>query len=237
VIDQDDIRRVLLGHFTMPADSSLPGQSIVICAYLIRHPDGPILFDTGLGPHPEAARVYRPVARDVRAELARAGTPAEDVRAVVNCHLHVDHAGGNPNFPGRPIFAQHAEVDAANDWEYTNPNVVDFDGVRLELHEGEADVAPGLRIIATPGHTRGHQSLVVETHQGTILLAGQAFSGASDYGRAAFAAHLAGRGEPTDTEVPVWVRTVQEDVDPVRILFAHDLAVWERSTDVLPRTA
>jgi len=233
MIDLADIRRVLLGHFTMPPDSSLPGQKIVVCAYVIGLPDGTVLFDTGLGRHEEAERIYHPAARDVRAELARAGTRVEDVRAVVNCHLHVDHAGGNPHFPGRPIFAQRAEVDAAGDWEYTNPNVVDFEGVRLEMHEGEADVAQGVRITPTPGHTPGHQSVVVETRQGRVVLAGQAFSGASDYGRAAFASRLVAHGESVDVDVPSWVRAIEEEIDPVRILFAHDLAVWERTGDVL----
>ena len=234
MIELTDIRRILLGHFTMPADSSMPGQKIVVCAYVIRHPDGTVLFDTGLGRHEEAERIYHPVARDVLAELPRAGTPVDNVRAVVNCHLHVDHAGGNPHVPGRPIFAQRAEVDAAGDWEYTNPNVVDFEGVWLEIHDGEAGVAPGLRIIPTPGHTPGHQSLVVETRKGRVVLAGQAFSGASDYGRAAFASHVAARGEPVDVDVPTCVRTIQEEIDPVRILFAHDLAVWERTGVLAP---
>lgn len=228
MIGSDDIRRLLLGHFTMPEDSSLAGHKIVVCAYLIQHPDGDVLFDTGLGPHPESDRTYRPVARDLRKELARVGKTAEDIRAVVNCHLHVDHAGGNPAFPGRPIFAQPVEVEAARSWDYTNPNVVDFDGVSLELHGGEADVASGIRVIPTPGHTSGHQSLVVDTREGRIVLAGQAFRGASDYARAVFASEVAAAGERVEIDIPPWVRTIQEDIDPVRILFAHDLAVWER---------
>ncbi|HEX8098963.1 MAG TPA: N-acyl homoserine lactonase family protein [Actinomycetota bacterium] len=228
----DDIQRLLLGYFTMPEDSSLPGQKIVVCAYLIHHPDGPILFDTGLGPHPESDAMYHPVARDVREELRRTGVQSRDVRAVDNCHLHVDHAGGNPHFPRRPIFVQQVEVDAAKSWEYTNPNVVDFDGAALELHDGRADVAPGVRIIATPGHTPGHQSLVVDTQSGRVVLAGQAFRGASDYGRAVLASRLLAEGANVEVEVPPWVQTIEDQIDPVKILFAHDLAVWERPGDV-----
>src|SRR5207244_12432358 len=54
MIEQGNIRRILLGHFTMPADSSLPGQQVVVGAYLIGHPDGTVLFDTGVGRHDEA---------------------------------------------------------------------------------------------------------------------------------------------------------------------------------------
>ena len=235
MIRSSDIQRLLLGHFTMPEDSSLRQQKIVVCAYLIPHSNGPVLFDTGLGPHPESDRIYRPVIKDIRQELARAGTAAADVRAIVNCHLHVDHAGGNPVFPRRPIFAQAAEVEAAQSWDYTNPNVIDFDGVSLELHDGEAELAEGIRIIATPGHTSGHQSLVVDTREGRIVLAGQAFNDASDYARAVFASELTAAGHNVEVEIPPWVRTIQEEVDPVRVLFAHDLAVWERLEGVVGR--
>ena len=49
MIEPGDIQRVMLGHYTMPEDSSLPHQKIVVLAYLIRHPDGLVLFDTGIG--------------------------------------------------------------------------------------------------------------------------------------------------------------------------------------------
>ncbi len=235
MIDSSHIQRLLLGHFTMPDDSSLPRHKIVVCAFVIHHPTGPVLFDSGLGPHPESDRRYRPVIRDLRRELLRAGTAIEDIRAVVNCHLHVDHAGGNPNFPGRPIFAQPVEVDAAQDWDYTNPSVVDFEGVSLELHDGEADVADGIRIIPTPGHTTGHQSLVIDTRGGRVVLAGQAFNDASEYARAAFASELTASGDRVEVEIPPWMRTLREEIDPVRVVFAHDLAVWERQADSLSR--
>ena len=219
----------------MPDDSSLPRHKIVVCAFVIHHPAGPVLFDTGLGPHPESDRRYRPVAHDLRRELRRAGTAIEEIRAVINCHLHVDHAGGNPNFPGRPIFAQPVEVEAAGDWDYTNPSVIDFEGVSLELHDGETDVTDGIRIVPTPGHTPGHQSLVIDTREGRVVLAGQAFNDASEYARAAFASELAASGGTVEVEVPQWVRTLREQIDPVRVLFAHDLAVWERPTGFVSR--
>ena len=49
----------------------------------------------------------------------------------------------------------------------------------------------------------------------------------------AVASRLVAHGESVDVDVPSWVRAIEEEIDPVRILFAHDLAVWERTGDVL----
>ena len=51
---------------------------------------------------------------------------------------------------------------------------VDAPGLTYEPIDGDADVLPGIRILATPGHSPGHQSLVVDTRRGPVLLAGQA---------------------------------------------------------------
>jgi N-acyl homoserine lactone hydrolase len=228
MIEPGDIQRVMLGHYTMPEDSSLPHQKIVVLAYLIRHPDGLVLFDTGIGEgHAEAERRYHPIVRrPLREALDSAGVRLEDVQAIANCHFHLDHCGGNPLFPGTPIFAQRAEYEASSSLDYTLPEVVDFEGVKLELHEGEADVAPGLRIIPTPGHTPGHQSLLVDTRQGRVLIAGQAMNDASEYGRAALAWWIRRSGSEEAPEPPGWVARVQE-LDVCRVLFAHDPSVWE----------
>jgi N-acyl homoserine lactone hydrolase len=228
VIGLEDIRRVMLGHYTMPEDSSLPHQKIVVLAYVIRHPHGLVLFDTGIGEgHEEAERRYFPIhRRPLREALASIGVDTQDVRAVANCHFHLDHCGGNPQFPGTPIFAQRVEYEAANSLQYTLPEIVDFEGAKLELHEGDADVAAGLRIIPTPGHTPGHQSLLVDTRDGRILIAGQAMNDASEYARAQLAWQVrTGRSEDAP-EPPEWLARVQE-LGPRRVLFAHDLAMWE----------
>jgi N-acyl homoserine lactone hydrolase len=230
MIGQDDIRRVAVGHYTMPEDSSLPHQKIVVVAYVVRHPRGLLLFDTGIGEgHEEADRQYHPIVRrPLREALQTIGVRFEDVTAVANCHFHLDHCGGNPQFPGIPIFAQRAEYDAADSLDYTLPQTVRFEGATMELHEGDADVFEGVRIIPTPGHTPGHQSVVVETREGRILLAGQATNDASDYSRAQLAWRIRhdANGE-TAPDVLDWVERVQEEIDPVRVYFAHDVAVWE----------
>jgi N-acyl homoserine lactone hydrolase len=230
VIPSDDIARVVVGHYTMPEDTSLPHQKIVVVAYVVRHPDGLVLFDTGIAEgHEEAERRYHPIIRrPLREALTSIGVALEDVRAIANCHFHLDHCGGNPLFPGTPIFAQQAEYDASDSLDYTLPEIVRFDGAKLELHDGDADIRGGVRIIPTPGHTPGHQSLLVETRDGRVLIAGQATNDASEYARAQLAWQVRHGGTDEDApEVAGWVARVQEEFDPSRVLFAHDLAVWE----------
>ena len=228
MLSADDIHRLYLGHFTAPEEDHRAGQKIFVCAYLIEHPDGPILLDTGIASgDDETERRYHPVRRPLEVELARVGRTAGDIRAVVNCHLHLDHSGGNARFPGTPIFAQRRELDAAQTPDYTLPVVYDFDGATFEIHEGEADVAPGVRIVPTPGHTEGHQSLVVQTREGVVVLAGQAYNHASDYARAQYAWELERDGSPDRGPYLEWVDRMQE-FDPWRVLFAHDVSIWER---------
>jgi N-acyl homoserine lactone hydrolase len=212
----------------MPEDSSLPGQKIVVAAYVIRNQDGLLLFDTGIGEgHEDAERRYHPTVRvPLRDALHSVGADIDQVRAIVNCHFHLDHCGGNPLFPGTPIFAQRIEHEAASSLEYTLPEIVDFEGVKLELHEGEADVAPGLRIIPTPGHTPGHQSLIVETSGGRVLIAGQATNDASEFTRAELAWRIQQIGSEEVPEVPSWLDRIKE-LEVRWVLFAHDLATWE----------
>jgi N-acyl homoserine lactone hydrolase len=228
-MEPDDIRRFVLGHYTMPQDSSLPGQKIVVVAYLVRHADGLLLFDTGIGEgHQEVERRYHPIRRySLEAGLAGVGAAVSDVTEVVNCHFHLDHCGGNPRFPRTPIFAQQAEYDASGSLDYTLPQLVDFAEAKLELHDGEADVARGIRIIPTPGHTPGHQSLFVQTTRGPIVIAGQATNDASEYGRARMAWEVAKTMGEEAPEFPPWVAKFAE-LEPHKVFFAHDLAVWEQ---------
>ena len=225
-----DVHRLVLGHFTSPDSSRLSGARIVVCAYLIRHPRGLVLYDTGIAEgHEEAERLYHPVRRSLPDALAAAGASVSEIDLLANCHLHLDHAGENFRFPGRPIFVQRIEQAAAEGGglEYTLPSATfDFSGARWEVLDGEADVLPGIHVVPTPGHTPGHQALVLDTRQGRVVLAGQSVNDAGDYGRARYAWELHRSGEDPGAEFPPWLGRLQE-LDPWRVLFAHDTAMWQ----------
>ncbi|MGX2997934.1 N-acyl homoserine lactonase family protein [Streptomyces sp. JNUCC 64] len=213
------IRRLDLGHFTRPAGETGTGQARAeaVLAYLVRHPGGLLLFDSGVGEgSPEADAHYRIRRRSLDGALRAAGVSAADLTAVVNCHLHFDHCGGNPALAGRPVLVQRTELAAARAGGYTLDPLVDFPGAVYVEVDGEAEVAPGVRIVPTPGHTDGHQSLLV----GTVLLAGQAYDLASEYACAELA-----RTEGAPAPWRGWLTRVAE-LGAERVLFAHDRSVW-----------
>lgn len=153
------------------ADLVVEGRTGPVYAYAVSHPDGLVLVDTGMiDSHPEIEGDYRPTLHP----LTEHGLPLDEVVAVVNTHLHFDHCGGNRLFPGTPIYVQRAEKEAARGPDYTIPEWVDFPGARYELLDGEAEVVPGISVLPTPGHTSGHQSVVVATAEGPVVLAGDA---------------------------------------------------------------
>ncbi len=223
------VRRVDFGYFVRPAEETGTGSSRVepCLGYLVHHADGLVLVDTGMGSHPDVEAHYRPRRRPLPAALAAAGTSLADVTLVVNCHLHFDHCGGNPLMAGRPIVAQRAELRLAREADYTLPELVDAPGLRYLELEGEAEILPGVLVVPTPGHTAGHQSLVVRRRDGTVVVAGQSHDTASAYG-ADVLAWQAGR-DRHDAAVPLvaaWIDRLQQ-LDPRRVVFAHDHAVWE----------
>lgn len=223
-----DIRALHLGHFTRPPEEPQGGSKFVLRAYLIRHPDGLMLFDTGMtSDSAEVDAVYRPVRIPLPDALAGAGVATDEITHVVNCHLHMGHAGNNALFGGTPIFVQEREYASAQEPDYTVPSCVDFAGASFELlHDEEADVLPGIRVVPTPGHTQGHQSLVVETKEGRIVLNGQAMNEASDYSRARFAWEVRDTDPAEASLYPDWLDRLQH-WEPQRVLFAHDVAVWD----------
>ena len=224
------VRRLYLGYFLRPAAEydGLAPRAEPVFGYLVRRAEGLILFDTGIGEADrETEAHYRPRRRPLQEALHLAGVDRSEISMVVNCHLHFDHCGGNPQFVGTPILAQRTELRTAHAGMYTIDKLVDFPGVRFEQLDGEAEVWPGVWIIPTPGHTEGHQSLVVMQRDGTLVLAGQAHDFASEFASAEMGrrAIYDGMAEPLPDFRP-WLGRLL-DFDPKRVVFAHDAAVWE----------
>ncbi len=226
------VRRLDLGYFVRPASEVGGAEPRVepVLAYLVRRGEGLILFDTGLGlADDETEAHYRPQRRSLVAALVSAGVGLRDIKLVANCHLHFDHCGGNPELSGRPIVVQAAELAAAQAGGYTVPALVDFPGATYDELVGEAEIWPGVWIIPTPGHTPGHQSLVVRQPDGNIILAGQAHDFASQFAAEELTLRAVrdGVSPPLPTYHP-WLERLAE-FDPRRVLFAHDGSVWEPS--------
>jgi len=223
------VRRIDFGYFVRPAEETGTGLPKVepCLGYIILHPDGVVLVDTGMGSHPDVDAHYRPRRRPMAEALATAGVSVADVRYVVNCHLHFDHCGGNPELVGRPIFTQRVELEAARSPDYTLSELVDVRGLSYELLDGESEILDDVFVVPTPGHTAGHQSVVVRRGDGTVIIAGQSHDTATAFGSDLLAARVI-RDRHADElpQVPDWIERL-EAFDPRRVVFAHDGAVWE----------
>jgi N-acyl homoserine lactone hydrolase len=221
------VRRVDFGYFVRPAQETGTGRPRVepCLGYLVDHPSGTLLFDTGMGSHPEVDAHYRPRRTGLHEALAGAGTHVSDLSVAANCHLHFDHCGGNPLLGAIPVFVQGAELDAARrTQDYTLPELIDSS--RFEAVAGEVEVLPGVLLMPTPGHTDGHQSLIVRRADGVVILAGQSHDTATQYAadQLAWRAHRDGHGQPLP-DIPDWIDALQR-LDPRIVYFAHDRCAW-----------
>jgi N-acyl homoserine lactone hydrolase len=151
--------------------------------YLIRHDKGLLLWDTGV---PDAvtampdgmivangAITYRR-AKTLAAQLDQIGVKPADVTYVAVSHTHGDHVGNILLFPSSTVLIQGAEYD----WAMAGPAKPTFAATQtIKKLTGDHDVfADGsVKIVSTPGHTPGHQSLlVVLPKTGALLLSGDA---------------------------------------------------------------
>ncbi|MGZ8735888.1 MAG: MBL fold metallo-hydrolase [Nocardioides sp.] len=225
----DDVVRLELGTFVRPSEETGTGSPKVetVLGYVARTSAGVLLLDTGLGEADEETEAwYRPKRVRIEDALRRVSLTTGDIDLVVNCHLHFDHIGGNPSFAGRPIHCQRLELETARTTGYTVPELVDFTGVRYEELDGETEIAPGVHVIPTAGHVDGHQSVVLECEDGSIVLAGQAHDTTSEWSADALAARAPEIGYEPPLPIPSpWMARLL-DFDPKRVVFAHDAAVW-----------
>jgi len=213
-----------LATFRFP-DPELAGRRGVVMGYAVRHSGGVLLFDTGFGfGDKELDETYHPVTRRIEDALKDVGVAKDEVTAIVNCHLHVDHAGQNGAFPGVPIHVQPAERELARTPDHTIVDWIDAPGTMYRQSAGDHAIAPAMRILATPGHTAGHQSLVVETDGGTVVLAGQACYTVGEWAGDPDA--LDGRNGAPDQAA--YDRSIEKlrALNPIRVHFGHDREAW-----------
>lgn len=184
------------GWLTMPARMILDGMPgelrLPIPAYLIVHPRGKAIFDSGLhsslqtdpagrlGGLAKITTVEYLPGEELSARLAAMDIAAGEINFLINSHLHFDHAGGNDQIPNAPLLIQRPEWEAACDPDLAAANSYDprdFDlGQDVRQIEGEFDVFGDGTVVIFPsyGHTPGHQSLKVRLDSGDVILTGDA---------------------------------------------------------------
>ncbi|HEY7577396.1 MAG TPA: N-acyl homoserine lactonase family protein [Acetobacteraceae bacterium] len=181
------------GEFGRLMEGGQGDITLPIPVYLIEHPKGRALFDTGLHPdcqHDPVARLGARLAglfrialapgEEVSARLAAMNRDAGQIDLLINSHFHFDHVGGNAMIPNATMLVQRREWDAGMDADAAarhgyNPR--DFDlGHKLRLVDGEHDVFGDGSVVCLPthGHTAGHQSLRLRLDSGEVVLAADA---------------------------------------------------------------
>src|SRR6266699_2619231 len=145
VIDRSQV----LWHIDVGTPVRFPVYSV-----LIEHPDGLFMYDTGFD--------------------------LDHVNFVVNSHFHFDHVGGNKYLTSATTLVNTAELRHAKvpePFEHLGYSDLSFDfpGTKYERISGDIEIADGIWLYETPGHTAGHYSLLVEMDdQPSMIFAGDA---------------------------------------------------------------
>lgn len=183
----------MTGEFARLMEGGEDDITMPIPVFLIEHPRGRALFDTGLHPdcqHDPAGRLGAQLAKlfqigfrsgeEVSARLEAIGRDPGEIDLIINSHFHFDHVGGNALIPNATMLVQRREWEAGFDPDIAarhgySPR--DFDlGHKLRLVDGEHDVFDDGSVVCLPthGHTPGHQSLRLRLDRGEIVLAADA---------------------------------------------------------------
>ena len=205
----------------------LDGLEWPVHGFVVTHPGGAVLVDTGCGGPDEVLNDWRVVNRSVADALAGLDMTPADIGLVINTHLHFDHCGQNAVFSHAVCCVQRAELDRAR---REAPELYDWFGfmdARFELLDGDAEVLPGLEVIATPGHTAGHQCvLVCGDGEAFDLLIGDAAYTPRVYAEPASDRLPSGQA----SDLPTWrdsLRRIQS-LGPDRVHFCHHTDVIHR---------
>lgn len=176
------VRPLLISELTTPDWHPLPNQELPVYGYLLLHDDGPLLIDTGVGSGNEfIEQQYQPRNADLEGLLAAEGVAIGDIVGVATSHMHFDHHGSNRLFPDTPIYVQRAEYEASTADRYTIPEWIGRGELDYRLVDGDVEIADAVQLIATSGHTPGHQSVLVRTDVGLEAIVAQAAEDIADF--------------------------------------------------------
>ena len=232
------------GWLTGPMAGFLEGEEgrlrVPVPAYLIEHPKGLAVFDSGMHPatqqDPEGwlgglAKIFEvefAAGEELAARLRSVDVDPSRVDWLVNSHLHFDHVGGNAQLPEATLVVQRKEWEAGADDERAAANAFDPKEYRtgqdvLEV-DGEHDLFGDGTVVClpTPGHTPGHQSLRVRLDGGDVVLAADACY----LRRTLEELHLPGVCAEPETMLESLRRLRALQAAGARIFYGHDPGFW-----------
>jgi N-acyl homoserine lactone hydrolase len=170
--------------FMIDQGKSLP---LPFLSYLVRADEGNILVDVGLYPDDVESAIGQKVTLQLEhhlpQQLQKVGLAPKDINMVVLTHLHPDHMGWISFLPEAEVYVQKEEYRYTM-YPYTisppphtptldAPERYKFVDIKWRFLEGDQMIIPGLSVIFTPGHTAGHQSVMVDLPEtGPVIIAG-----------------------------------------------------------------
>lgn len=223
------------GHITWNVGMGNPVR-FPVYSVLIEHDEGLFLFDTGYDlAHVEEVLPFeipqQTPEQTIPAQLGLCGFSPGDVRTLVMSHLHFDHVGGNKHLPKARVLVHAKEIAQARNCEpfehfgYSD-RTWDHADARLVPISGDIEVAKGLHLFETPGHTVGHYSLLVKPDSGAkpMLFPFDAVYTVDAYAKSMQAGfHI----DPVAGVRSIRrVRALAEEHD-ADIFFTHDMDAWE----------
>ena len=217
--------------------------SVPVPCYLIDHPKGRVLFDTGMhtdlqqnsdriGPFARLFEIRYEADEGAAARLAAVDVDADRLDRVIVSHLHFDHAGGLEQLPNAQVIVQRREWEAGRDADRAQANGFiqkDYDHGHDVLEvDGEHDVFGDGRVTCIPtyGHTPGHQSLRVRTDEGEVVLTADAC-----YFRQTLEKRLLPAFGYSQEKALASLDRLQAFEDAgARLVFGHEPAQWDGNT-------
>ena len=160
--------------------------TVVAPCFVVRHPKGILVWDTGLGDKLAETKggvdmgggIHMEVTRTLAGQLKALGIAPADVTFLAFSHFHADHTGNANLFPGATWILNRAELDwaTAKPEGFVQPDTFSaYKSAKTEMITGDHDVFGDrtVRILRTPGHTPGHQVLLLKLQKaGTVILSG-----------------------------------------------------------------
>ena len=148
-----------------------------VIAWYIQGADKKILVDTGGEDADEVTnRTLYTQTEDqkIEAALGKLGVKCEEIDIVINTHLHWDHCGGNNRFPRAEFFVQEEELRIARDPLPLHAGGYSSEAVketRFTIVKGDTEIADGVSVLHTPGHSTGMQGVLVEAETQKCFIA------------------------------------------------------------------